>query len=170
MGTLKNLFHRRKRSNHFLQHNKQHHGKVLVSRSMVRPMCMAYYFSYFCFLGENEPASLQSSSTFLLRPNQRKSPSQTLSPCTRRLGDARGRLTASSKARACPRGAGVGGDFEGEAAVVDGAGEEEDFRLIICSRTIHTHGSSETVLFKLRAMYSSLTFSTLQGFKLFMRP
>ena len=82
------------------------------------------------------PVSHQSSSTFLPRRNQLKSPSQTPYPCTRRPDGAWGRPTASSKARACQREAEVGVDFEGGTVVVDVAGEEDDFKYIISSRTI----------------------------------
>jgi len=70
-----------------------------------------------------------------------------------------GRPTASSKAKACPRGAGDGEDFEDGTVVVGEAGEEEDFRSIIYSRAILTLGSSEAVLFKL---YSDLTSADLR--------
>lgn len=107
------------------------YGFVLLKRFIIFPAC-------FCFLGENEPVSLQSSSTFLRRPSQRKSPSRTPSPCTHRLDGARVRPTALSKAKACQRGAGEGEDFEDGTAVVGEAGEEDDFRPITYSRTIHT--------------------------------
>lgn len=68
------------------------------------------------------------------------------------------RPTASSKAKACQRGAGDGEDFEDGTAVVGEAGEEDDFRPITYSRTIHTP-SSEAVLFML---YSDLASADLR--------
>ena len=90
----------------------------------------------YCFPGENEPVSLQSSLTFRLKPNQLKNSSQTPSQCTRRQDDGPAPQTAYSKVRACPREAVVEEAFVDGTVAVDKAGEEDDIRSITCSWAI----------------------------------